>query len=934
MKKILNYSFVLLAGLALSLACSKVEEDPTVNNPVEQGADPQAKKVTITVSMLEEGLTKVAFTQDPENPDGKVKLTWEEGDKILVNDTEFTLVSGAGTQTAGFSGDEVSASSYTIAYNGGEFAATQTQAADADTDHLAYIVTLTGVNTYQEVEFSQAWASEHGGSLTQSSIFRLRAQMPAGVAETVSAVKIEARDADDAAVNIFGAGNILTVNLTTPGDADNDGILDIYANLPTTAAAIPSGTAFFVRFKTTDRGDYFSYTRYHVFSSALALTPGKVNALKLNCTATDKHAGLKSYCDGTTAAKAYLIGDAYQMQAMNATMVAGSTRYYKFIDDIDVPSALAWTRLNPDPFTAAVNLDGNNKTVSHLNNALFQDLNGTVANLTIDHSTISSSELLGILACSVQKTASSVNNVDITNGTLNASSSYCGGLIGQSGVNIPLSLSGVHVIGTNITGGLAGGIIGYIQGAATVSDCHFDGGAEGVTITSNAQYTGGITAATANGKTISISDCSVKNATLTSAFHRVGGLIGAMRNGTTVERCNVGESGNNVTITTTGTAACYTGGFIGLMEGGEVKDNCKAYAAVTGVKTSIGGFIGRMTAGKISGCKSYGSVSGPGTIGGFFGDVTGATEIKNNESNCNVSATNTFVGGFVGQFKGSLSCSGCKHKSGKVASSKGSGQIFIGGFAGYIGHDGNNEAFTGTISGCYVESAVVDAVYYENGAAKSSGTWVGGFAGGIGDNTYANNTGKVEKCGVYNTKVSGGQYCGGFAGVSYSTVEKCRVNGAPTIQCYGNTNGGLIAYQQGHSVRYCYTNAVVRHANKSNVGGLIGNAKNTTVEECYSSGNLTNSSSSSDKSGTWGGIIGLEDIVNNVSTVTKTHLIRWNHSNNASISGGETSVPSGCYVKQSSDSNFETIATSLGWSTDGSIWTYPADGSIPTLVGV
>ena len=84
---------------------------------------------------------------------------------------------------------------------------------------------------------------------------------------------------------------------------------------------------------TTARGSAYSYTRYHVFSSALELTPGKVNALKLNCTATDKHAGLKSYCDGTTAAKAYLIGDAYQMDAARTLLVSNQVVNFKLIYD-------------------------------------------------------------------------------------------------------------------------------------------------------------------------------------------------------------------------------------------------------------------------------------------------------------------------------------------------------------------------------------------------------------------------------------------------------------------------------------------------------------------------------------------------------------------------------------------------------------------------
>ena len=320
-----------------------------------------------------------------------------------------------------------------------------------------------------------------------------------------------------------------------------------------------------------------------------------------------------------------------------------------------------------------------------------------------------------------------------------------------------------------------------------------------------------------------------------------------------------------------------------------------------------------------------GTVTGTGKVGGFFGEVNSAVTITGNESSCTVTATKTYVGGFAGRLAGSVSCSNCKHLNGKVSSiydgANANDGSFVGGFAGYIGS--TSEAFTGIISGCFVSKAIVEGVKRKaNQTAESSGSWVGGFAGGIGSSTDANNIGKVEKCGVYASTKAGRYYVGGFAGVSYSTIEKCRVNGNPEITGFGNSIGGFIGYQQGNSVKYCYSNAKIVHNNKSNVGGLIGNTKNTTIEECYSSGEVERTGT------TIGGVIGVEN------NVIKNKLIRWNHSSNSSIVGGETSVPSGCYVKQSSDNNFKTIATSLGWSTDGSIWNYPTDGTIPTLVGV
>ena len=586
------------------------------------------------------------------------------------------------------------------------------------------------------------------------------------------------------------------------------------------------------------------------------------------------------------------------------------------IDDVDM-TGVTWTSLNADSsHDMAVNFNGNGKNVSHLSAPFFDDLNGTVTNLTISNTTLTGlTSTSGLLANTVTTAASTITNVDLSSCSISADA-YTGGLIGRTDQTV--EITGVDVNNTNVTGTLTGGIVGYIASPATLSECHYSGG----TILANYQYCGGITGATIANRTIGISDCSVTSATLRSAYHRMGGAIGVLRNGATVERTVVGESGTNVTITSNGTAAQFVGGFVGLMEGGEIKDNCKAYVAVTGVKTQIGGFIGRMSGGKVSGSKSFGTVTGPGTMGGFFGDVTGATEITGNESQCTVSGTTTYVGGFIGRLAGSVSCSNCTHKNGAVTIPGEGGAIYLGGFAGYIGS--TSEAFTATITGCFVNSAEVDGVKYENKTAKTSGTFVGGFAGGIGCTTTANNTGKIEKCGVYASEKRGGQYLGGFAGVSYSTIEKCRVTGAFTVKGYGASAGGFCGFQKGNPVSYCYTNAKPNVSGKNYVGGFIGNAQDCEVTECYSAGNVSNNTNVST-----GGMLGYTN-----GNVTCTRLIRWNHSNNATIVAGESSTPDGCYVKTSSDSNFYNKASSLGWSTDGTIWSYPDGGGIPSLVGV
>ena len=157
MKKILNYTLVLCAGLALMTACSKETDIASDESPAGQGegqestsptTDPEAPagEMTIMVS-LPDDLTKVSLTQDSEDPDGAVKMAWEATDKIYVNGEEFTIVTPLGDDPhkASFTGPTVTAP-YNIIYGAESLEAAnalvgpeQTQIGNASTTHLPYI---------------------------------------------------------------------------------------------------------------------------------------------------------------------------------------------------------------------------------------------------------------------------------------------------------------------------------------------------------------------------------------------------------------------------------------------------------------------------------------------------------------------------------------------------------------------------------------------------------------------------------------------------------------------------------------------------------------------------------------------------------------------------------------------------------------------------
>ena len=894
------------------------------------------------------------------------------------------------------------------------------------------------------MEFTQAWATAHGnGTLTQSSIFRLRAQMPSGVAEKVTAVKIEARDASDAAVNIFGSGNELTVMIDEAGDAGEDGILDIYANLPTTAAAIPAGTAFFVRFLTSDRGSVWSYTRYHVFTSALSLTPGKVNALKLNCTVTDKHAGNKTVCDGTTAEKAYLIGDRYQLNSVNGYLVEGTTKYFKLIDNIDMTGYTLTKIINRDSPYKQFDFDGNNKTISNMTQSLFYNIvGGSVKNLTLDHSSVS---MRGILTEFIQGTNNTITNVDVSNSTISSTSAdFMGGLIGRinsgTGNAIIATISDCDVTNTNVTNThvddngwtFVGGLIGRANWVS-VCNCSYSGG----TVKGSGMYIGGFIGFTENDAS-TFTGCKVEDATVDASSitgeAKAGGFIGLLNINCTVKGCTVGTSTTKVIVKagaydTTNSKEINTGGFVGINQGTITKDDLNkrsaAYVDVTTTNTdgskdlnlggfvgyhkgvisysdvvvtikksdgtnaygrNIGGFCGKVDYNsnlggtKIENCTVSGTITGGGYTGGFVGFVSSNANINisnnqvlsgttvtgnntpslggfagafrngtcsNNKTYANVSgganytggfvgyanpggsftkcfaygtvsSNNTYVGGFVGQAGVAASFVKCRYGGTKVESTyNSSADLCLGGFCGGVPVDAS---FTGKFEQCWVSQGS-SGLEIKSTNNKSR---VGGFIGQIGKSDGTGNTGTLHQCRVHKATVTGGQYTGGFVGVSYTSIEECCASGNAStsnrdyyVAANGNSCGGFAGYQRFGSIANCYSHSPVKvTAARSHVGGFIGNCNDANITYSYCTGYVDKPDGVINR----GGFIGYIKAASGTPTVTidycisaqETAFCAMNYNSNSGKnhrceSGGET--PAFTVRKWATDTDYNWSST-------------------------
>lgn len=550
MKKALYLISSVLFAVAV-FSCNK-------DNPEEIGPEiiTPGTPVTISLNIPAKGLTKVDLTQDAD-PDGPVKLAWESTDVITVKNAAdeskfvvFKCESGAGTTTATFHADDASALEGATSYNiylssGNAAAAEQNQAGDGSTSHLGYSATLRGVNKLNGATFSSEWAeaAENGsGTFVSSSVLRLRVQLPSGVAATVEAVTFKA-DQD-----IFLSGKTLKVYIDTPGDAGSDNILNVYATLPG-GAVIPDGTNLLFQFQVSaDENDLL--TAHRLITPANTFNEGKVNALKIACPNIRSYANQSSTSIGTLS-NPYLIGDRNQLAKIKDNLSTSEKRYFKLVDDITVSS---WTSLNPDD-DSAINFDGNDKTITGLDEPLFTYLDGEVSDLTISDASISTSGYYyGVLVRTIDKGDCSISNVSIESSSLSGSHTL-GGMIGRitTGVtsceftncsaDVTVTCSSTNTY-TN-----SGGLIGFMQ-KGTLTKCH----AEGDVISDKAG---------------------------------LGGLVGTIEGDASVLNCYA--TGN---VAKGNTKYTYRGGLIGRISAGTVSiSNCYATGEVEATRWSSG-FVG------------------------------------------------------------------------------------------------------------------------------------------------------------------------------------------------------------------------------------------------------------------------------------------------------------------------------------------------------
>lgn len=727
MKKFYSLAFAAIAALSVVLSCTKMES--SVDNTMV------LKGQTTISATLSDIMTKVAFNPvfDGNGKAESLALVWADGDILRVYNhadrtqySDFTLdAASVGTKTGKFVGTPVSAASYDVEVLGTELDyAVQSQPSDGAVSSLKYFANAIAVADLSEVSFTD-----------YSSVLAISAKMPEGVAAAVSSVEITASEP------IFNGGKSLSVVLSQKGDAGNDGVLNFFASLPLGSQTIAEGTSVLVRFNAPET-EHTVYTRY-VELGAASFAAGKLNTISLNATESDKHAGAVS-CDGTTAEKAYLIGDKYQMQAVNSLMTADATTFFKMVDDVDL-AGINWTPLNgTSPYTNAIDFDGADHKILNLttdgskrNSSFAAVLIGKLSNVTFDKADIEGgSNYAAVVAAYLGygETKGYCNNVTVSDSKVK-STAIVGGFaaVGQ----LVGEVTACGVTGTEVTSAAAriGGFIGSLVAFDKISASY----AENVTVHSDQYSCAGFIGQLAGTGTISgcHSTGSVDAGKSGKNYSFAGGFVGDMASATIqncYSTCSVAATGKN------------SGGLVGNMQAGNIEGSY-ASGAVNVIDQNAGGLVGSLKVGTLTRCYATGDVTTPGHYaGGLVGVTTENAEIRQ----CYAAGT----------------LNGNANRRGGII--------------------GNVTTGTATVSNCYSTCPITCKSY--------SGTFIGGIEAGTTvsvTNSYGKATiaGHEDAACVFTGLAGGTISCTGYVGWNVSNRKNWSYNVTSATAPAGNYMG-------------------------------------------------------------------------------------------------------------------------------------------------
>ena len=480
MKTTLRFTITVLWASVLLAGCVKEQPAP----------DRQREYVTISASVSEEPLTKVAFS-DPDEGDG-LALSWEDGDCLRIisgsESEEYDILDDFDEHVARFRGPEVSGSKYTIIYPGEyesiaeaeafDFAG-QVQNGNDNKDHLRFLAVLKDVNTKDDIVFSSDWASAHGGTYMQSGVIKFELNLPSEI-KTPRKVELKGLEKDIAVT-------LKNVNLTS------NHVLKAYAVIPWEDISIPSGTE--LTFNVTSGAEGSTYSRTIRISGAKTLHAGVQSVFRLNNGFEET---LFAGGDGTES-DPYLIAGARHMFNMHADGVLeqGKKTWFKMISDVDMSTVSEdWVPLNnASPYNCEVDFNGDGHTIDKFScsdtehcpgffTVLYGDFhNVKFTNATVVKTNSNTGHPCGIIGGYGGYAARPTRAWDVhVQGSVNSTAvNGVGGMFGRvNSIEIESCSANVDIVSAG--GGrssFVGGIFGYDTGVSLIRNCWTSGKIKG-----------------------------------------------------------------------------------------------------------------------------------------------------------------------------------------------------------------------------------------------------------------------------------------------------------------------------------------------------------------------------------------------------------------------------------------------------------------------
>ena len=476
-------------------------------------------------------------------------------------------------------------------------------------------------------------------------------------------------------------------------------------------------------------------------------------------------------------------------------------------------------------------LSGNRKTISGLTKPLFNELKGTVKDLTLNSTlnvTVDQADL-GILA-------------NIVYGTVSGCTSK-----GSVVFNVAGGVSGEHRIG---------GLIGQAKSGSEMTGCTNE-----ASVTNETAYAsgnggeliiGGVLG-TFWGEQFSISNCTNTGAVINNGKWNKDVSVGGV----------IGQAGNGASSTCDLTVKDCT-------NSGDITNN----GANDGSNNSVGGIVGYIRFGTYTGNSNSGGISNTGDakqnrVGGLIGYLDKKATFDDNSNDGTVSNTGeatdiNYVGGLIGRMQ-TDNIFKDNSNSGDIANSgDATNYVYIGGIVAYLDKNnsileaGNSAKYKLTNSGdiensgsakniCigglfgrnssgYFNMTGISKVYSSNsgnitdnsGPAKSKGgdLSIGGIAGytttGI-KTQYARNSGDIYVTGDKgSTNINVGGIGGWISNASFN-FNNCRNTGNVTVDCTTTSSiwaAGIVGCpKNNNTVHYYWYSSAVIDTHAATVGG-------------------------------------------------------------------------------------------------------------------